>query len=1134
MKKKRLPLVSVCSEIWKSKIFRMMKTTVIVLLVFVSQAFALDSYSQRTRLSLDLSDVSVREVMNQIENQSEFYFMYETSTIDLNRKVSIEVRNRQVDDVLDELFSGTDVSYRIDNRQIALSKTEPSVATVETTTSDEQQGSVTGKVTDSRGESLPGVSVVIKGTTQGTITDFDGNFTLANVPDDAVLQFSFVGMKRQEVAVAGQSSISITLEDETIGLDEVVAIGYGTVKKSDLTGSVASVKGEDLNQGAISSVDQAMQGRIAGVNVTQASNEPGGGLSIRVRGASSVNASSEPLYVIDGLPIDNSEGLAGGNAALVSQNNNAKNPLNALNPNDIASIEVLKDASATAIYGSRGANGVILITTKKGSGGVKLNYDGFGGVQQVAKKIGILDTDGYIDIINALSEEQGEGTVFSPEDISQIGDGTNWQDEIYQVAPIQSHTLSMSGGVEKTNFYVSLNYFDQQGVVKETGVKRYIARLNLNQEIGEKLDFGVNLNVSRENSDNYGGGVNTNESAGPVNTALLYDPTLPIYDEDGNYYRSFDLTINNPLSTVYGVSNKNETNRMFGNATLDYEIIPDLHAKINVGFDNQNMRRDVYNSRLTIHGQTNNGVANIASLDRSNVLVEYTMNYSKIINDNQSLNLLAGVTYQDFIQKSYSAGTNNFPSDDVETNNLGLGDPANRDISSNKQGYTLLSYLGRANYSIYNFLLTASIRADGSSRFGANSKWGYFPSFALGWKIMDEGFVPEVFSELKLRASWGQTGNQSIGNYQSLSTYSSGGTAILDGNAYVGTVPSRIANPDLKWETTAQTNIGIDYGFLNQRISGSIDYFYKKTTDMLLNLPLPTSSGFSSIYVNTGSMKNTGLEFMINSRNIIKNNFTWNTTFNFATLNNEVLSLGSLDQIVTSNVQAVGNTTIIKPGLPINSYYGYMIVGMFRDQADVDGHVQPDAKPGYPKFEDYNNDGIISTGDLQVLGDPYPDFTFGLRNTLTFNNFTFDFFFQGQYGADLLNINAIESMYPANFRRNRITAQVEDRWTPNNLDAKWPSGANTSAYDAGKVSNLVIEDASYIRLKSLQLSYDIPSSILGLSSARVYIQGQNLFTITNYSGYDPEANAFGQSSAKIDYNAYPLARTWMLGLNVQF
>nr|WP_319570037.1 TonB-dependent receptor [uncultured Draconibacterium sp.] len=1109
-----------------------MKTSVFILLVFAYNAFAISTYSQTTKLNIDLKDVTVKDVLTNIESQSEFYFMYEASKVDVNRKVSIMVEGKVINEILDELFEGANVDYKINNRQIAL-------RTNEITESGDQQLTVSGAVKDTDGEPLPGVSVVIKGTTQGTITDFDGKYSIPNVPGDAILQYSFVGMKAQEVTVNGRTTIDITMIEETIGLEEVVAIGYGTVKKSDLTGSVASVKREDLNHGAISSVDQAMQGRIAGVQVTQASNEPGGGLSIRIRGASSVNAGNEPLYVIDGLPIDNSEGITGSGTSAVAEvgaNLNAKNPLNALNPNDIQSIEILKDASATAIYGSRGANGVVLITTKKGTHGIKFSYDAYGGLQSIAKKIDVLSASEYINTFNEMNEEQGLDPRFSASDISAIGAGTDWQDQIYQIAPIQSHNLSMSGGIEKTKFYVSLNYFNQEGVVKETGVKRYIARINLEQEIGEKLKFGLNLNNSRENSDNYIGGVQTNESAGAVYDAIWYDPTLPVYNEDGTFFRSSELTINNPMSVIYGISSKSETNRMFGNTTMEYTIVDDLSAKLNVGFDNQNMRRDLYNSTKTIRGVAAKGYADVASLSRSNVLVEYTMNYNKTINENQYINVLGGVTYQDFILKSFSAGTSNFPSDDLMTNNLGLGDPSNASVSSHKESNTLLSYLGRINYSVYNFLLTASIRADGSSRFGANNKYGYFPSFALGWKLAEEDFIPEVFSELKLRASWGVTGNQEIGNYASLSTYQAGGTAILDGNTYVGTVPSRIANPDLKWETTAQTNIGIDYGFFRGRITGSLDYFYKKTTDMLLNLPLPTSSGYSSIMKNVGSMKNGGFEFMINSRNIIKDNFTWNTTLNFSVIKNEVLSLGDLESIQTGNIQVNGgNTAIIQPGMPIGSYYGYRITGIFQNQAEIDASAQPTAQPGFPVFDDVNDDGQISTADEVILGDPYPDFTYGLRNDFTFGNFDLDIFIQGQYGADLLNGMAMESMYPGNATRNKLTNQVVDRWTTQNTDAKWPSGINSSSYGASsKVNNLVIEDASYIRLKSVQLGYNIPVKLKGISSAKVYVSGQNLFTITDYTGYDPEANAFGQNNVKIDYSSYPLARTWMLGVNVQF
>ncbi len=1078
--------------------------------------------------SLDITNKTFREALKAIEQSSELHFFYNEEFIDLDKKVDLKVKNVNERELLDQLFKEQLLTYQLlDDNLVVI-----------TPSGLKQEITIKGRVTDKDNSPLPGVNIIEKGTSNGTVSDLDGNYTLSVSSPDAVISFSFIGFLSEDISVGGQSTIDIVLLEDIEELEEVVVIGYGTVKKSDLTGSVTSIKNEDLNQGAISSIDQAMQGRIAGVQITQASSEPGGGLSIRIRGATSINAGNEPLYVIDGLPIDNGSGLSGSSSdeqvANVSQNLNTKNPLNSLNPNDIESIEILKDASATAIYGSRGANGVVLITTKKGSNGVKFSYDAYAGTQRVAKMIDILETSEYIETINTMSTEMGNEPVFSQDDITRIGDGTNWQEEIFQTAPIQSHNLSMSGGVEKTKYYVSLNYFDQQGVVKETGTKRYIARVNVSQEIGKRVNFGVNINTSRENSDNYIGGVSTNESAGPVNTALLYDPTEPIYDDEGNYSRSTELTINNPLSTVYGISSKSETNRMFGNLTLDYKIMEALTAKVNVGFDNQNMRRDLYNSRKTIHGNTNNGQADVASLDRSNVLFEYTMNYSKTINDNHSISILGGVTYQDFMLKRFSAGTNNFPSDDLGTDNLGLGDPTNASISSLKEENTLLSYLGRINYSFYNFLFTSSIRADGSSRFGENNKFGYFPSFALGWKLAEEDFIPEVFSELKLRASWGQTGNQEITNYLSLSTYDDGGNAILGGSVYVGTEPSRIANPDLKWETTEQLNVGVDFGFLDGRISGTFDYFNKKTTDMLLELPLPTSSGYSSIMKNVGSMENKGVELMLNSRNIIKGNFTWKTTFNISAVKNEVTSLGSLESIVTGYIQAVGNTVIIKPGLPLSSYYGYRIIGIFQDQDEIDGYVQPTAQPGYPKFDNINDDGQISTDDQVVLGNPFPDFTFGIRNSFTYKNFDLDIFFQGQQGASLLNNNAIESMYPANFRRNRIAAQIEDRWTTDNPDAKWPSGINTSAYGGGKVSNLVIEDASYIRLKSLQLNYTIPVKFWGLQSAKVYISGQNLLTITDYSGYDPEANAFGQGNARIDYNAYPLAKTWMLGLNVQF
>ena len=995
---------------------------------------------------------------------------------------------------------------------------------------------ITGTVTDGEsGDALPGVNILAKGTSTGTVTDVEGNYRLTVADDVATLVFSSIGYTTQEVTINGRSVIDLALTADVQSLSEVVVVGYGTVEKSDLTGSVSSLKPEDFNPGANVSVDQMMQGRAAGVQVSQTSSEPGGGMSIRIRGASSINAGNEPLYVIDGLPIDNSPLLSGGGAAGLGSNQNPRNPLNALNPNDIESIEVLKDASATAIYGSRGANGVILVTTKKGNREkVSVNYDVYGGSQAVYEKMDLLTTQEYIAGINGISDDLGEGPVFSTDDINRIGNGTDWQDQIYRSAPVWNHNLSASGGDEKTTFFTSLNYFDQDGIIKNSGIKKYIGRINLERDFGDRVKVGININTSLVKDNNNVDGININESAGPIYTALLYDPTEPILDNDGNFTQSSNLTINNPLSLIEGVKSNTETNRTFGNIYIDYNITDALNARLNFGSDRQTSRRDIYNSTLTFNGEAAQGIANISTLERSNVLFEYTMTYNAELNENQAITVLGGVTYQDFVNRAFSGTIRTFPSDALGTNNLSLGDTGNDDLNSNRGQNTLLSYLGRINYSLYNkYLFTASLRADGSSRFGENNKFGYFPSFALGWKLAEEAFVPELFDDLKLRASWGQTGNQEIGNYASQLTFSTGANAVF-GNSVVGSAdPSRIANPDLKWETTEQLNVGVDVSVLEGRVSGSVDYFIKTTRDMLFNVPLPQATGYDAILSNIGEMENKGFEFLINSTNVNRNDFTWSTSLNFAAIRNKVKDLGDVDDIVTGNIQDVGNTAIIRTGEPLAAYYGFQVDGIFQSDDNIAESAQPNALPGYPIFRDRNNDQAITPADQTILGNPFPDFTFGVQNSFTYKNLQLDVFFQGQQGADLLNINVIESMYPANFRRNRLANQVLDRWTPQNTDAAWPSGVNPFAYGGGKVNSLVLQDASYLRLKNVQLSYNLPvQNVDFLRSVRVYATGQNLLTFTNYTGFDPEANAFGRSNVRVDYSSYPLARTWLLGVNI--
>lgn len=996
---------------------------------------------------------------------------------------------------------------------------------------------IKGIVKDESGSTIPGANIVVKGTNTYALSDASGAFILkSNAPLPVTLSVSMVGFAPQEVEIyeLTEEPLEVQLKNDNL-LDEVVVIGYGEQSRKNVTGAVVSLKPEDLNPGANVSVDQLMLGRSAGVRISQSSSEPGGGLSIRIRGASSVNAGNEPLYVIDGFPIDNSPLLSGGGVAGMGPNNNPKNPLNALNPNDIQSIEILKDASATAIYGSRGANGVILITTKKGnSGRTNVSYDGYAGLQSVAKKMDLLSTGQYIDAMNGISQDRGEGDIFSAEDIARIGNGVDWQDEVYRPAPVQSHNISVGGGDDRTTFYSSFNYFDQQGIVDNSGMKRFTARLNLNRKISKKVNFGINLNTSLVKDDNNSDGMATNESAGPIYASLLYDPTEPIYNADGTFNQSANLTVNNPVSLIKGISSESETNRTFGNAYLEYEIIDGLRTKLNVGSDRQSTRRDVYNSKLTFRGGPAGGIANVSTLERSNILVEYTLDYSKQLNTDDQLDVLGGVMYQNFVSRAFAGNISGFPSDALGTDNLGLGNTNNDNLSSNHEENSLLSYLARVNYQLnQKYIFTGSIRADGSSRFGTNNKFGYFPSVAFAWRLSEESFIPEFFDGLKLRTSWGQTGNQEIVNYTALSTYESSTTAIINNQPVVTLRPSRIANPDLKWETTEQTNIGLDASIYGGRISTSIDYFIKSTSDVLLYQPLPSATGYRSVLSNVGSIRNTGIEVLINAILVEGNDFSWSATGNFSAIRNKVTDLGPIGDIYTGNVTNVGTTSILREGYPVNSYYGYQITGIFQQGDDIANSAQPNSRPGFPIFKDNSGDGAITPDDQVIIGNPYPDFTYGLNNTLTYKNFQLDIFFQGQQGGDLLNINVIESMYPGNVRRNRIAEQSLDRWTPENTDAKWPSGTEPSSYGGGKVNTLVLQDASYVRLKNVQLGYTFrPTKYL--QSAKVYVVGQNLFTSTDYAGFDPESNSFGRSNERVDYSSYPLARTWLLGVNLTF
>ena len=996
---------------------------------------------------------------------------------------------------------------------------------------------VKGTVTDQEGVPLNGASVQVKNGKAGTSTDSSGSFTISVPAANATLIISSIAFATQEVNVRNRLNITVRLTPASGTEDEVVVVGYGTQRKKDITGAVTSLSAEDFNKGANVSVSQLIAGRAAGVNITQTSSEPGGGLSVRIRGASSVNAGNDPLYVIDGLPVDNGAPIDGSAGRGFPAGSQARNPLNSLNPNDIESVEILKDASAAAIYGSRGANGVVLITTKKGkSGQLRVNYDTYFATQQVAKKLDILSTSEYIKAQNELSVARGGSIIFTPGDIAAIGAGTDWQSLIFRDAPMQSHNLSFSGGNANTKYFASLNMFDQDGVIISSGIKRYIGRINLEHKTN-RFRFGFNLSSSLIKDDLVAfGGSGFNAGAGIINSAIQFFPTVSPYDSAGNYARYYNIDMENPLAVANGVDASQNTSRTFGNVFAEYTIIPGLKAKLNLGSDYINSKRDVYNSTATKAGFSNGGIATLFNGTNSNYLAEATLDYTKKSGDHK-IGVLGGYTYQYFLRESFSAGNVGFPSDLNGANSIGSGSTSLATVSSNKNTNKLQSFLGRINYDYKGkYILTATLRADGSSRFGINNKYGYFPSFSAAWQIGSEPFMQtiEQISNLKIRAGYGLTGNQDIGNLNSVATFNSSGAANLGGTAQIGQAPTRIPNPDLKWESTAQFNVGLDAEFFNGRVSLTADYFRKNTKDMLLDLPVSGTTGFTSKLTNIGSIENEGWEFLLTTRNLT-GKVNWTTTINFATLKNTVKNIGPLTQILTGALPFTNQITVIQPGYPLAGYYGYEVTGVFQNKDEITGSPQPTAQPGYLRFKDVNQDGKIDANDRTLIGNPLPGITYGINNSISYKNFSLDFFIQGVGKVDILNQNLLEALFPLDPLRNTLADPILNRWTADNPGSKWPSNVGYNTYAAQRINSLTVENASYLRLRNLTLAYQVPlGNIKAIQSLRVYIGGQNLVTITKYSGLDPEVSVNGDGNVRVDYNSYPVAKIYMVGLNVGF
>lgn len=999
------------------------------------------------------------------------------------------------------------------------------------------------------GKPLPGVSIVAKGTSKGTVTDAEGRYSLSVGDEVTTLVFSFIGYAKQEVLISGRSAVDVSLKTDDNALSEVVVVGYGTQKRRDLTGSIASVSERELKAVAVSSFDQSLQGRVAGVQVTSTSGRPGGGVSVRIRGGNSISGGNEPLYVIDGFPIIN-DIAANDGGGIRGEFNPPNSALSALNPDDIVSIDILKDASATAIYGTRGANGVVMITTKRGkTGRSQVDVSVYTGVQSLQRKLDLLQTPDYVAFEN---EARANAAPVQPPLFPNPGSvttNTDWQDELFRSAPIRNVNLSMSGGSERTRYAVSGNFFDQQGIIRNSSFKRGSFRVNIDQRISNRINVGANFTTAFSvnngaNTDAHGGGQDGNGLT--LFGVLKTPPAERAFNPDGELNRVSQITVdpfNNPLLSVYGFSDKTFTTNVLANVFLDYQIVNGLTLRLSGGGNILNTKRNNYVDRNPNIVSALGGEASISTVFSPQWITENTLTYSKLIGKH-NLSVLGGFTAQSYLNERVFAGARNFGSDITEVNNLLLGSTVlpSRSFTTN---WSLASFLGRVNYNFADkYFLTATVRADGSSRFGNEVKWGTFPSVSAAWRVSEESFIKDsgLFSDVKIRASYGITGNQEIGTYQSLATYS----AVLYpiGDAYnVGLAPTRVPNPNLSWEKTAQTDIGIDLGMFRDRIRLTADYFYKRTSDLLLEAPVPFTTGYSTSLQNLGEVENKGIELGLNTVNFggagPASGFRWETNLNLASTQNKVLSLGGVNEIIY-NIDRDAGAGILRVGEPIGSFYGYRYMGNIQTgdnvaQLAILGTFNNPGDPLFFNANTLNNNLVINSSDRVILGHGLPTLVYGMTNNFSYKGFELSVFVNGVSGNHIYSqpVRHATSLISGN-----QLASMRDRWTPTNPSNTIPR-ANFAGGGADVISSRWVVDGAYWRLRNITLGYNLPQPLmqsLKMRSARVYVSGQNLFTQTTYPGFDPEVGSFGQGNLRqgVDWGSYPPNKIIMVGLNLGF
>ena len=1101
------------------QIFRIMRISTFLLMVCVFCSYAGNAHSQNAKVSIHMNNVKLDKILNEIENQTDYLFIY-NNQVDINKITSVKVKNEAVAQVLDRILSGTGINYELEGTHIILT-----TEAIKDLHAQQQAKTVTGTVTvtDVSGEPIIGANIRIKGTTTGTITDIDGNFSIEAEPQ-SVIEVSYIGYLTQETVINNQKSIRFLLKEDTKTLDEVVVIGYGVQKKADLTGSVANINTEKLNTQSNANIGQALQGKIAGVDIVSQGGAPGSGTRIMVRGIGTLNNAS-PLYIVDGMYM---------------------NSIDHINPNDIASIDVLKDASSAAIYGSRAANGVIIVTTKEGSnteGKPIIDLSVNLGISTASKFLDMLDAKGWAEVTTIARQAIGKPALDMATDLANKPDN-DWQDIMFRPALMQNYNLSVKGGGKYSTYYTGLGYFNQDGIVKGTNYQRYNIQSKNDYKRGI-FSAGTNLIISFSHDKP----LHQELRGGMIGTILQSVPTLEKYDDtrEGGYGGTYGDVVNipHPLAIIDDniMDRYNENVKIFANLYAQIELFKGLKYKLNLTPDFSFERYKNYLNKYDF-GLATNSITQLTERQRRrrNILVENLLTFDRTFGEHK-ISALAGYTYQDSRFRHIQAYGEGLPQGLEEIDAA----TTNRSNEGNSWRSVLTSILGRVFYSYQNkYLFTATIRRDGSSKFGKNNRYGYFPSFSLGWNVAEEKFMENVhwLDQLKLRGGYGVLGNQEIDNYQYSSTITTG-INYPDGNGGLlqGAFPKNFANPDIKWEETAMTNVGIDFMAFNNRLSLTADYYVKNTKDILLTVPIPISSGGANDPIrNAGKIRNNGFEFNLGWMDQPNPDISYGINLIGSFNKNKVIAMGSESGSIKGGSTNQNITTSeTKAGYPIGGYWLISTAGYFNSQEEVDAYakdgkkIQPAAEPGDIKFVDANNDGVINDDDRVFQGSPFPDFTFALNGNMRYKNFDLSIGLQGVLGNKIYN--ATRQTLEDVTKGSNFLASCLDYWTPENKNASHPRltwddpNRNTRAE-----SDRYLENGSYLRLRSVQLGYTFPQTWFkgAIQHARVYINAENLFTITSYSGYSPDVNADNANYRGFDNFIYPTNRTFMLGLNVTF